>query len=123
MIWDYLHQAGDAVWWAVSGLFLSVIVQAFRGKVLPMGPVYLIAAFGHLLELVAYLGEGEIGRAMTQALFVTMWLFWWWRDRNGSSGRKRRKLKELGAKGRAKIQAMLKSLKPVLQPRRGLQPV
>lgn len=70
----------------------------------------VVGLFGFVLvDLVLY----QFVNPMTAALaLANLWLWW-----NGGGGKRRRKqARELGAKGKAKIQALLRTLQPAPQP-------
>lgn len=103
----------DALGWAAlapMALGLYFAIAAYRGRPELKSPCYASYAVGWWMCFLAQVMEGDPVWAALDGLVAAAYTVAWWRNRR--KGRGRRALREIGAKSRARIEAMVRQITP-----------
>ena len=104
---DVLYWAGLAATFA-GFAFLAHYFISDKAESWPHGCA--LYAAGWWLWFLSAVADGDIGQAVLDGLFASLWTWLWWKNR--PRGRGRKALRELGDKSRQRVQELVDQMTP-----------
>lgn len=104
---DALGWVANAILVPALALLISDLIRPDHGR---RQLAYGLYAIGNWVSFIANVMEGSTIWAALFGLLAALFTWLWWKGRR--RGRGRRALRELGAKSRARIEAMVRNMTP-----------